>query len=153
MFIDFNAKRLPFFVYGSLLTGLHNWEAYIKPFQHTVVEGAVSNADMFAYKDHFPYVTAGVGQVHGEVVQVAAEDFYILLALLDGLEGYSGPNAANNHYIRNEVTVQTADGPVEAYMYFAAPETAITVREVYPPVASGSWRQWRQDWDRRQVAV
>lgn len=153
MFIDFEAKPFPIFTYGSLLQGLHNWTSYIKPFEHSVVDGVVSNVDMFAYENHFPYVTSGTGQVQGEVVSVIPEDFHILLALLDGLEGYSGPTAPHNHYIRVEVMVETEDGPVEAYMYLAAPETAITAREIYPRVISGSWRQWRQDWDHRQVAV
>jgi gamma-glutamylcyclotransferase (GGCT)/AIG2-like uncharacterized protein YtfP len=140
MFIDYEAERLPFFVYGSLLRGFYNYDQRIAPFNHTITPGTVNDVDMFAYRDAFPYVMRGTGVVTGEVVEVDAGDFQVALALLDELEGYSGPGRTN-HYDRKIMTVKTAKGPVKAYMYLVSEGSASDVREGLPQVISGSWRE------------
>lgn len=112
------------FVYGSLLSGMHNhrW-LYPDTNASTKYLGEASiKGDMFDLGS-FPCILDGDGVVQGEVYEV---DEYILHSL-DRLEGHP------SFYKRKEVDY--GDGVAWAY-FLAHPKAAL------PPVKSGNWRAY-----------
>lgn len=77
--------------------------------------------------------------VFGELIEVQPDHYQRLLRLLDGLEDYV-PGRAGNLYERIVVTVQTANGEREAWVYVAgrAAEAAIRRGELRW-ISNGEW--------------
>lgn len=109
-------QTLPFFVYGTLRTGFGNHRTFPAGSITQVRPAHVMGAKMYAQGIPFVVIDGSSTLVHGEVIDVAPASYDAALRALDRLEGYRGPQA-DNLYNRVEVTVQTADGPVQAYMY------------------------------------
>lgn len=146
MFIDLEEidNPRPVFVYGSLLTGLHN-HRLLAGVAQTISPATVDDIRLYAQGNAFPYALRQTGEVtKGEVVTVSAEDWLMTLVQLDSLESYSGPKA-DNHYNRVLADVTMEDGStVEAWMYVASDDVARVVRKDLPIVPNGDWRAWKQ---------
>lgn len=143
MYFDIEAARKPkpVFVYGSLMSGLHNSPLIGQT--KTSVDGEVQGVALFANGHHFPYAVKAEGmnlRASGELIEVDDHRFAVTLFRLDQLEGYDGPDG-DNHYNRVLTTVTTADGrKVEAWMYVAEESVGHRVAQRLPLIRSGSWR-------------
>jgi gamma-glutamylcyclotransferase (GGCT)/AIG2-like uncharacterized protein YtfP len=121
-------RRLPFFVYGTLLPGERN---------HHLLAGRtlswmpaeVTGVMLFHGSGRpYPYPYAvpdpvGAGRIRGQVASVADEAYEEVLAALDRLEGYV-PRDPANRYERVAARVWAETGEIEAWMYVAAEPTA-----------------------------
>lgn len=145
MYFDISAARSPkpVFVYGSLMSGLHNSTLIGRT--RTNTEGKVNGVALFANNHHYPYAVQvddleNELSARGELIEVDDDRFPVTLFKLDRLEGYDGPEE-DNHYNRVLTTVTTEDGQkVEAWMYVADTEIAAGVVRRLPHIKSGSWR-------------
>ncbi|WP_045557424.1 gamma-glutamylcyclotransferase family protein [Streptomyces sp. FxanaA7] len=82
----------------------------------------------------------GTGEVSGEIVTAAPEEYAELLGVLDQLEEYA-PGDPANLYERVERPATLADGTVvRAWVYVAAPAVAAGLRARGKPIESGDWR-------------
>ncbi len=87
-----------------------------------------------------PDLAAPDERVDGTIISVADDDYAIILAQLDGLEGYTEGGTANL-YERLLVTVDTAAGPCVAWVYVAGTENLARIRAGdLPKVPDGNWQ-------------
>jgi gamma-glutamylcyclotransferase (GGCT)/AIG2-like uncharacterized protein YtfP len=133
-------RRLPFFVYGTLLPGERN---------HRLLAGrtrswtpAVLPGALIFRGPGYPFAVAdpaGAGVVHGEVVDIAEAMYDAVLADLDRLEDYT-PGDPANRYERVSRAVRGERGQTEAWVYLAGP---VTTRDLLPSadrIPGGDWR-------------
>ncbi|KDO30956.1 hypothetical protein SPRG_04144 [Saprolegnia parasitica CBS 223.65] len=139
------APRLPFFVYGTLMKGFRNYDKHVRGFSslrflhdRAYVEGAALYH--FAYGYPGLYASSSADCVYGELL--TADDpieYDQLLADLDALEEYFGPNDPSNEYDRVRVQVHPTDGgPIDAWVYYCK----IPLEKAKERVASGDWRAY-----------
>jgi gamma-glutamylcyclotransferase (GGCT)/AIG2-like uncharacterized protein YtfP len=134
-------RRLPFFVYGTLLPGERN---------HRLLAGrtrawtpAVLPGALLYRGPGYPFAVAdpvGAGLVHGEVVDISAAMYEAVLADLDRLEDYT-PGGPANRYERVVRAVRGERGQTEAWVYLAGP---LATRELLPAadrIPGGDWRR------------
>ncbi|MFE2104495.1 gamma-glutamylcyclotransferase family protein [Kitasatospora sp. NPDC059463] len=137
---------LPFFVYGTLLTGERNHAAFLAGrcagVRAAVLEGAALHAG-----PGFPYAVpdpAPGRRISGELVTVRPEAYRRTLAALDRLEDCR-PDGLGT-YVRERLAVRTADGATaQAWVYLAGPAVAARLRTHPAPIASGDWRRYGRD--------
>lgn len=113
-------SKLPFFVYGTLMEGLHN-HGVISKFVKEIKSATLKNAIMYAIPSAFPFIIKNSeGTVKGELIFVNEDSFPYEEALwnCDALEGYD-ERYNEGLYIREKVTVSTEDENFEAWVYFA----------------------------------
>lgn len=133
-------RRLPFFVYGTLLPGERN---------HRLLAGrtrswspAVLPGTLLFRGPGYPFAVAdpaGTGTVHGEVVDIAEAMYDAVLADLDRLEDYT-PSDPANRYERVSRAVRGERGQTEVWVYLAGP---VTTRDLLPTadrIPGGDWR-------------
>ena len=126
----------PVFVYGTLRPGQPNWERLLAGRTERVVPGRLPAVDLLDC-GHYPAAVerVGAGGVVGEVVWVTPVAWPGVLAALDHLEGYH-PADPDRLYDRVIRPVDTADGPVECWVYVAGRSIAQSGR---PAVPGGDW--------------
>ena len=143
---------LPFFVYGSLRPGFHNYRLFER-FPHEVADATYTgSATMYANGGGFPYLIQGgdTNTIIGNLVTITDERYYpYALRTIDSLEGYHADMPLTSHYLRKRVVVKDADGnDVTAWTYFAAPDLARMLVQDLPVVESGDWSVWKEEFDR-----
>lgn len=134
-------RRLPFFVYGTLLRGERN---------HRLLAGrtrswtpAVLPGALLFRGPGFPFAVAAPAaaeEVRGEVVEIAAAMYDAVLADLDRLESYA-PGDPANRYERVSRAVRGELGETQAWVYLAGP---VTTRDLLPTadrIPGGDWRR------------
>lgn len=106
------------FVYGSLCTGMYNYERYLQgKVQHT--QRAYVKGDLFQLQGvRYPALLEGDAYVAGELMEINDDG---IVSTLDGLEEYIGENHPDNLYdkrictIYNEEKEALAEVPVYFY--------------------------------------
>jgi gamma-glutamylcyclotransferase (GGCT)/AIG2-like uncharacterized protein YtfP len=140
--------NLPFFVYGTLKRGEPNYARYLAG--HTIAEvpatlpaAALYTAGPYPFLVQTPGLVAPGDHVYGSLVTIRPAEYATIVGHLDDLEGYR-PGAESNLYERVVITVHTAGGPQEAYLYIAgtAIEQEIRAGLLYK-VVGGNWRSGR----------
>lgn len=113
------------FVYGSLLSGMHNHPAFLGKAKKVSNDAFIKDCTMYDF-GAFPAVKAhGNGVVSGEVYDVSAEQ----LARLDWLEGHP------LFYRRSAVECYLPE-PIKAITYFIVENP----HGEYKEIKSGDWR-------------
>ena len=124
------------FVYGTLRPGQPNFERLLAAHSERTVAGHLPGV-LLLDCGHYPAVVErpGGGVVVGEAVWIRPDVWSEVLADLDHLEGYdpADPQPLFDRVVR---TVETADGPVECWVYLAGRMLAEAGR---PAVAGGDW--------------
>ncbi|SDK59814.1 gamma-glutamylcyclotransferase family protein [Streptomyces indicus] len=136
---------LPFFVYGTLRPGEYNYRRFLESCT-AAAEPALWRGAVLYEGPGYPYAveetSAGAGggarTVHGDLVTPEPEGYARLLALLDRLEDYV-PGDPHNDYERVARAVEAASGPVEAWVYVAAPAVAARLRASGRELPGGDW--------------
>ncbi|MFI6942867.1 gamma-glutamylcyclotransferase family protein [Streptomyces sp. NPDC050418] len=129
--------RLPFFVYGTLRPGEYNYRRCLEG--HTAAtEPAHWQGALLYDGPGYPYAIEGEGTVHGDLITPTPSSYPQLLALLDRLEDYV-PGDPHNDYERVARSVRTAAGPVQAWVYVAAPAVAARLRASGRVLPGGDW--------------
>lgn len=134
-------EKLPFFVYGTLRHGEGNYSWALRDRTSNETPARLDNAVMF--DNHgFPYVALrpGAGSVIGEIMEVPEDLYEDVQNDLDGLEGFYGPNFANNFYNRVTATVHTDDGQaVRVWVYVLPVKDIARIEEQLDVIPSGDW--------------
>ncbi|MFB7471746.1 gamma-glutamylcyclotransferase family protein [Kitasatospora sp. NPDC056184] len=136
------APALPFFVYGTLLTGERNHAAFLAG-RCAGVRAAVLEGAALHEGPGFPYAVpdpAPGRRIRGELVTVHPAAHPAVLAALDRLEDRR-PDGLGT-YVRERLAVRTADGAsADAWVYLAGPAVAARLRAHPALIASGDWRR------------
>lgn len=134
-------QPLPVFVYGTLLPGFQNHNAYVKPYAHQAIPATIQG-EIYHLPQGYPGLLDGADEVVGALLYFAPVAYEQALAGLDELETYFGPGDPRNEYDRVEVTaVLTGTGEaVRAYAYRYLDEAY--VRREGIRVADGDWRRY-----------
>jgi gamma-glutamylcyclotransferase (GGCT)/AIG2-like uncharacterized protein YtfP len=124
------------FVYGTLRPGQPNWERLLAGRAERVVAGRLGGVVLLDC-GHYPAAVErpGAGGAVGEVVWIRPADWSAALAALDHLEEYD-PADPQRLFDRVVRPVETADGPVDCWVYLAGRMLAESAR---PVVADGDW--------------
>lgn len=130
------SEQRPVFVYGTLRPGQPNWERLLAGRAQRVVTGRLPGVVLLDC-GHYPAAVErpGARGAIGEVVWIPATAWPAVLAALDHLEGYD-PAEAHRLFDRVVRPVQTADGPVDCWVYLAGPMLRASTR---PVVTGGDW--------------
>ncbi|MFB7181230.1 gamma-glutamylcyclotransferase family protein [Streptomyces sp. NPDC056257] len=131
---------LPFFVYGTLRPGEVNHALFLRG--RTASEEPATLPDAVLYDGPgYPYAVHRPGSaVVGELITAAPGVYGELLAALDVLEEYGGPDRPGNVYDRIARPALRPDGsPVRAWVYLAAPLLARDLRESGTEIPGGDW--------------
>lgn len=127
---------LPVFVYGTLRNGEGNYQGILAGNTISEIPARLPHATM--YDGGCPFVVAeGTGTVTGEVMALNPDTLDETMARLDRLEGYRGPGMSNM-YDRVRTTVETTDGPVEAWVYLCGAGSEDWLDDM-PVIESGDW--------------
>ncbi|WP_400164776.1 gamma-glutamylcyclotransferase family protein [Brevibacillus sp. TJ4] len=136
-------KKLPIFVYGTLLGGWGNYAQYVQPYKHEVVPAEISGV-VYHLPMGYPGLLPGSGQVRGNLLFFAPDDYDRALSGLDELETYYGPKDRRNEYERVAATARTASGEeVEAYVYVYVDEHYVKAEGTL--VADGDWQRFMRE--------
>jgi gamma-glutamylcyclotransferase (GGCT)/AIG2-like uncharacterized protein YtfP len=147
--VSLSARRLPFFVYGTLLPGERN-HGLLAGRTRSWAAAELPGALLFhgpGVPYPYPYAVAdpgGTGTVQGGLAAVAEEHYDEVLDALDLLEGYvpgRGGDHGGNHYERVAARVRTVAGETEAWTYVAGDRVARELRLSGVRVAHGDWRR------------
>lgn len=130
---------LPFFVYGTLRPGEHNHDRFVRGLD-VREQPALLHGGALYDGPGYPFVTDGDGTVRGALITATPQEYDGLLAALDGLETYLGPDDPRNLYERvaRDVEVPGA-GTVRAWVYLAASAVSRTLGASGPRIPGGDW--------------
>ena len=124
------------FVYGTLRPGQPNWDRLLAGRSERAATGRLPGVVLLDC-GHYPAAVdrPGAGGAVGQVVWMRPTDWPSVLAALDHLEGYD-PADPDRLFDRVVRPVETADGPVDCWVYLAGRELA---ESAPPPVPDGDW--------------
>jgi gamma-glutamylcyclotransferase (GGCT)/AIG2-like uncharacterized protein YtfP len=125
------AETINIFVYGTLLpprpgsnpADSFNFEK-VAVFIHNIVPARLRGAALYDFGS-FPGAYRAEGTIQGFVLQVDP----LALEVLDPLEGHP------DMYYREQVTVESQDGEMEAWIYWAPNE----LKPMGTPIPNGDW--------------
>jgi gamma-glutamylcyclotransferase (GGCT)/AIG2-like uncharacterized protein YtfP len=136
--------QLPFFVYGTLRPGEPNYARFLAGQTASEAPAVLAGAALFT-EGPYPFLVMASDVlrpgdvVQGEIIALRPAVHELVLADLDGLEGYV-PGREHNLYERIEVEVATSAGPRRAWVYVAGEETLAQIRAgLLRRVEGGSW--------------
>lgn len=134
----------PFFVYGTLKRGQSNYARLLAGQTVSETPAWLPGAAIYT-AGPYPFLVRAVdlvppgSTVFGELMEVAPAQYQTVLALLDKLEDFV-PGRAGNLYERVVITVQTANGPCEAWVYVAGSGAEEAIRQGrLRLIAGGVW--------------
>jgi len=126
-------KLIKVFVYGTLLTGMGNWEYLLSPREG--IPDQIYGFVMYSlggFPGIIPDSDKGINLIEGEVFEITEED----LKRFDRLEGYSGKDSPYNMYVRK--VVKTVSGE-EVFTYIYNDPDHLRGRALIP---DGDWRKF-----------
>lgn len=147
-------EQLPFFVYGTLRTGHGNWHHYFKG-RTVKTEPATTSGRAFIDEGSIiPYLFEDEeSTVRGELMYVNPKAYPFTLDAVDGLEGYYGPKARYNHYIRQAIVAETATGEkVKAWVYYANDDIEDAMRRGLIEIPDGDYSQYMLNYRPQRAA-
>lgn len=105
----------PFFVYGTLLNGFGNYQAYLRG--KTIKEMPATVPGVLGLSRGLPAMVEGNGEVHGELMFMLDNLYPTVLKEIDFLEGYSGTRG-NSLYLRKTIKATVNTGEIfDAWVY------------------------------------
>jgi gamma-glutamylcyclotransferase (GGCT)/AIG2-like uncharacterized protein YtfP len=136
-------QNLPFFVYGTLLSGYGNYKRILENRTQNEIKAKAYGLKMVSL-GAFPMAVATgdtKDEIHGELMYLRPKNFLEISKKLDDLEGYPRfyDRAVINavpHIVGNE-----GRGMVEAYIYVSPLNFAAEYLEKHPVVVNGNWRE------------
>ncbi len=137
-------RKLPVFVYGTLMNGLGNWSRYVAPYPHEVRPAKI-RGDLYHLPEGYPALLQNSeteSWVKGELLYFPSNIYAQAMKGLDELEDYFGEGNKDNLYERAVVeAVDASTGELSsAYVYIMADEKALLAKKRGMYVPSGDWR-------------
>ncbi|RPK20124.1 MULTISPECIES: gamma-glutamylcyclotransferase family protein [Paenibacillus] len=137
-------EMVPFFVYGTLRTGMGNHRYFFGRLENSVpakVEGEIY------HNGYIPYMYESNNTVRGELMYVKPEKYTATLLDLDRLEGFYENGYAFNHYNRKLVTAITNDGSeVKAWAYYANENHKSSDKRRLVRIKDGDFVRWYNEY-------
>lgn len=137
------ANFLPFFVYGTLMTGYANHRAIFESLPLNIERASVRGS-LYHLPEGYPALLPGKEQVYGELItpRCSAAEYAQLVNRMDELEGFGGVGEPDNLYNREALLVETAQGSLRAYGYLYVDTEYAQERGTHIP--HGDWRRYIQ---------
>jgi len=133
-------KRLPFFVYGTLLPGQPNYDLWSNSIEEQI-PATFKNGRLKDLGSYPILLEGGDTPVLGMLISIRDEDYRLILNRLDGLEGFDQRNPEASPYKRVERLVTLDDNTlVNAWIYVGNP-TMITGGTI---IDTGNWAAYAQ---------
>ncbi|NJL34167.1 MAG: gamma-glutamylcyclotransferase [Chloroflexaceae bacterium] len=132
------------FVYGTLKPGYSNYPIYLEGCtlheeSATLLGGALYTEGQYPYLVMEPDLVRPDERVQGVLITVRPDVYNAVLAHIDVLEDYV-PGGADNWYERVVSPVQTASGPVAAWLYVGGSEILMFIRSgIFTRIESEVW--------------
>lgn len=142
--IAHTADNLPFFVYGTLRHGEGNYYGRLVGRTTREALGSASGFLMLGRRSAFPFALPASDDytITGEVMWINPELYSDVMKSMDELEGYV-PGREWNLYTRQVTTVETAEGPVQAWIYVSNLPVEHFIETQTPIIPSGDWFEAR----------
>ncbi len=137
-------EMIPFFVYGTLRTGMGNHGYFNGRLDRSVpakVDGEIYHNGVI------PYMFEASSVVRGELMYVKPDKYNITMRDLDRLEGYYGEGFSYNHYNRKLVTAIANDGSeIRAWAYYANEgRGSTTSKKQLTRIKDGDFVRWHKE--------
>ena len=128
-------KRLPFFVYGTLIPEQPNYYLWEKSVTSTE-PGSIKNYQLFDM-GHYPMIVESKGNhVKGILIEIKEEDYEKVTKVIDDLEGYEPDKHGKSAYDREIRQIDLENGSVkDAWIYIGSEDYIKRETEV----KGGSW--------------
>jgi gamma-glutamylcyclotransferase (GGCT)/AIG2-like uncharacterized protein YtfP len=126
---------IPLFVYGTLRSGLYDYEKVLKD---KVINVDVATVDGYTMLDlgENPGIIVGNNIVVGEVINIKPNMYLQTLKLVDNLKGYNPSQKGKSPYHREIKKVKLANGKeIDAYVYVYNSKMGID----FNIIDSGDW--------------
>lgn len=125
------------FVYGSLRSGMFNYDKFLKGKVKSVENGTIFGELFNMENKGYPAVIYGTEEVSGELMELKDSDK--ILVELDELENFKKLDN-NSEYLREVIEVFLEDGTREkAYFYKYNPKSILNKNDELRKVNSGDW--------------
>jgi gamma-glutamylcyclotransferase (GGCT)/AIG2-like uncharacterized protein YtfP len=128
------AEPLRVFVYGTLKPGGMYYRQVCEAFAPQAIPAWIPGRLYHLPKLNYPAVTTGEDRIQGFVLSFDAPG---PLAELDEVEEYDAERPESSLYLRHWLTIQTDQGPVEAWGYLMRHEQVQALGGIYLP--EGLW--------------
>lgn len=141
-----------FFVYGSLMEGLFNYEIYLKG-KILTKKYARTRGKLFHLSEQgYPAMVEGKDWVYGELIEIS--DYENTVESVDAMENFLGKGNPENEYNRNTIEVELLDdGSLEkayAYIYNRKDAQTLVRDEIY--IKHGDWRKFLEEYSLKKAA-
>lgn len=132
------------FVYGTLMKGFYNYDKALAGQEASMVPARTRGRVWHMSNRGYPAIKDGDGWVYGELVEL--KDFHAVIDLLDDIEGYHGPESAENEYVRRLCPVENLETGAmeEAYVYHYVPDDLDTPDNPVIELPQGNWRAFME---------
>ena len=141
-------KRLPFFVYGTLIPNQPNYYLWEKSVINKEA-GFIKNYQLFDM-GHYPMIVESKGNnVEGILIEIKEEDYENITKIIDNLEGYEPEKHGNSAYTREIRQIDLENGDVRDAWIYIGSEDYIKKENI---VKEGNWvkhikqKKQNQEW-------
>ena len=141
-------KRLPFFVYGTLIPDQPNYYLWEKSVINTE-SGLLKNYQLFDM-GHYPMIVESKGSnVEGILIEIKEEHYENVTKIIDNLEGYEPEKHGNSAYTREIRQIDLENGNVRDAWICIGSEDYIKKENI---VMGGNWvkhikqKKQNQEW-------
>ena len=141
-------KKLPFFVYGTLIPDQPNYYLWKDSITNTK-KGIIRNYQLFDM-GHYPMIVESKeNNVNGMLVYINNKDYDIITKVIDDLEGYNPEKHGNSAYNREIHYIELKNGDLEKAWVYIGNKKYINTENI---VKEGDWvkhvsnKKGNQDW-------
>ena len=128
-------KKLPFFVYGTLIPDQPNYYLWEKSIINKEA-GFIKNYQLFDM-GHYPMIVESKGNnVEGILIEIKEEDYENITKIIDNLEGYEPEKHGNSAYTREIRRINLENGNVRDAWIYIGSEDYIKRENI---VKGGNW--------------
>lgn len=140
-----------FFVYGSLMEGLFNYEKYLKG-KILTKKYARTKGELYHLSEcGYPAMVEGRDWIYGELIEIA--DYKNTVKSVDAMEHFFGEGNPDNEYNRNLIEVELLDDGCKekAYAYIYNLKDAETLRKEDIYIKHGDWREFLEEYSLKKA--
>jgi len=141
-------KKLPFFVYGTLIPDQPNYYLWKDSITNTK-KGIIRNYQLFDM-GHYPMIVKSKeNNVNGMLMYINNKDYGRITKIIDNLEGYNPEKHGNSAYNREIHYIELKNGDLEKAWVYIGNKKYINTENI---VKEGDWvkhvsnKKGNQDW-------
>lgn len=127
-------RLLAFFVYGTLKPGGMYYQSRCQAYAPEAIPAVMPGRLYHLPGLEYPAVTVGDDRIEGFVLRFQNPE---ILTLLDEVEEYDPQDPDNSLYFRQQISVESEQGPLDVWVYLMHPEQVMRLGGIYDP--GGVW--------------